>query len=238
MSESLHTRILEEIRSKIVDGEWPPGHQLDKETELAAQYGVSRMTMNKVLTELSANGFITRRKRRGTFVAKARAQSAVMEINNIADEVAALGRRYDWKLLSQETRTLGQNDLRVLGVRQAALRDMAIYLQGVHYADDEPFCLETRAINLTAVPDAATVDFSHELPGAWLLHSMPWSNVRHSVRAINISGRDAHQLRLPVGAACLEILRKTQINDDWITYARLLYPGEAHQLTAEFGARS
>ncbi|MEQ8448610.1 MAG: UTRA domain-containing protein [Nitratireductor sp.] len=236
--ESLHTRILEDIRSKIIDGAWPPGHQLDKETELAVQYGVSRMTMNKVLTELAANGFIIRRKRIGTFVAQARTQSAVLEINNIAEEVAALGRRYAWKLSSEETRPLCANDLRVLGVKRATIDDTAICLKGLHSADDEPFCLETRAINLTAVPAAATVDFEKNVPGAWLLSSMPWSSVRHSIRAINVFGRDAHLLQLSAGSACLEILRKTQINDNWITFVRLLYPGESHQLIAEFGEQS
>jgi GntR family transcriptional regulator, histidine utilization repressor len=44
-------------------------------------------------------------------------------------------------------------------------------------------------------------------------------------------------LELPVGAACLEVQRRTQIEADWVTCARLLYPGEAHQLIAEFDSK-
>lgn len=236
-TETLHSRLLEEITRKIVDGQWPPGHLLPKETEMAAQYGVSRMTMNKVLTQLAQEGYVVRRKRTGTMVAQPRAQSAVLAINNIQDEVAALGRRYRWDLLASDRRRPNGPDQRLLDLDPAEAEAEALVLHGLHYSNDDPFCLESRAINLTTVPDAATMDFAAEVPGSWLLQTMPWTNARHHVRAINVSGRDAAQLHLPLGAACLEILRKTQIEGAWVTSVRLLYPGEAHQLVAEFEGR-
>ena len=216
----------------------PPGYQFTKETELAKHYGVSRMTMNKALTQLAQEGFIIRKKRRGTFVAEARRQSAVLEINIPGDEVAALGKRYDWRLTRAEMRQLGPGDLRLLGVRRGSVPEPALVLQGVHLADDAPFCFETRAINLSSTPEAASVDFAVEVPGSWLLRSMPWTTARHAVRAINAGGSDARVLDLAVGEACLEILRKTEIVEGWVTYARLLYPGDAYQLTAEFEPRA
>ncbi|SLN15168.1 UTRA domain-containing protein [Roseisalinus antarcticus] len=232
--ETHHSRILDALLQKIVSGAWPPGFQLDRETDLAAQFCVSRMTMNKVLTQLAQDGYVVRRRRSGTFVAKARTQSAVMAINNVADEVAALGRRHRWRLDAREVRKLGAADLRLLGVRRASVPEDALSLSGVHFADDEPFCFEMRAINLHVVPGAQGVGFDREVPGSWLLQTMPWSTARNSVRAVNVHGRDAGRLDLPDGTACLEILRKTEIGGDWVTYARLLYPGEAFQLTAEF----
>jgi GntR family transcriptional regulator, histidine utilization repressor len=237
-TETLHSRILEDIRKKIVDGVWRPGHQMARETDLAESYGVSRMTMNKVLTQLAVEGYVIRRKRSGTFVARARAQSAVLEINNIGDEVAALGRSYRWALGRSERRHLDQADLRGFGIRREVIEDEVLYLQGVHFADDAPFCLETRAINLSVVPQACDINFAAEVPGSWLLKTMPWSTARHQVRAINAQGEEAKLLELPVGAACLEILRETKIDADWVTCARFLYPGEAHQLVAEFEARA
>ena len=230
-----HTQITNEIRSRIVDGDWPPGHQLAKETDLAQQFGVSRMTMNKALTQLAHEGFVVRKKRRGTVVAAQRTQAAVLNINIVADEVAALGRRYDWRLLAAETRGLDLADLRNLGAPRASLCEAAVVLQGVHYADGDPFCLEARAINLAAAPSAGTVDFAVEVPGSWLMQSLPWTTARHAVRAVNVTGEDARLLDHAEGAACLEVLRKTQIGGNWVTYARLLYPGDTYQLIAEFG---
>ena len=44
-----HERILRSLHQKIVSQEWRPGERIPYETELADAYGVSRMTMNKVL---------------------------------------------------------------------------------------------------------------------------------------------------------------------------------------------
>ncbi|MBS0124055.1 UTRA domain-containing protein [Thetidibacter halocola] len=234
-AETLHARIIEDLRGRIVDGTWVPGFQLPRETDLAQDFGVSRMTMNKVLTQLAQEGFLVRRKRSGTFVAQPRAQSAVLEITNIADEVGAQGRAHRWSLLARELRQMTQADLRLLGVQRPRVDEPALILRGVHFADDAPFCLETRAIDLDVVPDAETADFAAHPPGAWLLGHMPWTTARHQIRAVTVTGSDARALGLPSGNACLEILRKTEVNARWVTYARLLYPGEAHQLVAEFG---
>lgn len=233
-AETHHARILEEMRNNIVDGVWEPGFRLPKETELATQYGVSRMTMNKVLTQLSREGFLIRRKRSGTFVAQPRAQSAVMEINDIAQEVAELGFDYEWRLSEQELRPLGRVDCRMLDIDDDRMDAQVLFLDGLHMARGAPFCLETRVIDTAMVPAALQEDFKTTVPGQWLLKTMPFSSARHRVRAINVAGQDAKHLGLPVGTACLEILRKTRIEQSWVTHVRLLYPGEAHQLIADF----
>ena len=239
-TDTLHSKIVEDIRARIIDASWQPGFQLPKETDMAQSYGVSRMTMNKALTQLAQEGYLVRRKRSGTFVAHARAQSAALEINNIANEVNRLGREYRWQLLLCERRKLQQSDLRLLGVIDgdiAKSQHDVLFLQGLHFSGAEPFCLETRAISLEAVPSADAQDFAVDVPGIWLLNSMPWTTARHVIRAVNVMGRDASLLELPLGTACLEILRETGSGGSWVTYARLLYPGEAHQLVAEFEPR-
>jgi GntR family transcriptional regulator, histidine utilization repressor len=113
----------------------------------------------------------------------------------------------------------------------------ALVLEGTHFARDEPFCLELRAINLATVSGAEQQEFSRVVPGQWLLKSMPFSAATHRIRAINVAGRDARLLDVALGTACLEILRKTWIEQAWVTHVRLLYPGEFHQLVADFAPR-
>lgn len=231
---SHHARISREMRQWIVDGTWPPGHALARETDLAQRYGVSRMTMNKVLTQLTAEGYLVRRKRSGTFVAQPRGQSAVMEINDIAQEVAALGWPYDWHLTTHMHRPLTEAEAAMLDMAPGDQAGHALYLEGTHMGRATPFCLEQRAIHLAAVPQAGAQDFAVVVPGQWLLRTMPFSTASHRVRAINATLRDARSLAVPPGTACLEVLRKTRIDQTWVTHVRLLYPGEAHQLMADF----
>lgn len=233
-TETHHARITEELRRNIIDGDWPPGHQLAKETELAGTYGVSRMTMNKALTQLTAEGFLVRRKRSGTFVAHPRAQSAVMEIGDIEREATAQGLRHDWRLTHSARRPASETEAGLLDLPDDSAGRGLLIVEGLHLAQGAPFCLETRAIDPQVVPAAGDQDFAVLAPGQWLLGSMPWSAATHRVRAVNAGSADARKLALPIGTACLEILRKTRIERDWVTHVRLLYPGEAHQLFAEF----
>ena len=230
----LHARITENMRQNILKGEWEPGRPLPRETDLADSYCVSRMTMNKVLTQLSREGFLVRRKRSGTFVAQPRAQSAVMAINDIVQEVAALGMTYEWRLFEARLRTLSDSKHRLLDLSADAQDRKVFVVSGLHLAQGRPFCLETRAIDARVVPAVLTKDFKITVPGQWLLQSIPFSTASNRIRAVNSAGRDARVLDLPVGAACLEVLRKTKIEQSWVTHVRLLYPGEAHQLVAEF----
>lgn len=235
--ESHHARIITSLREAIIDGSMLPGHQLPKEIVLAEQFGVSRMTMNKVLTRLTTEGYLVRRKRSGTFVAQPRGQSAVMEITDIAQEVGALGLVYAWRLDATETRPLVDAERALLDMPEDVAGGTLV-IEGVHLARGKPFCRELRAINLVAVPDASTQDFAQVVPGQWLLHSMPFSAATHRVRAITAAGPDARGLGVPSGTACLEILRKTRIEQAWVTHVRLLYPGEMHQLVADFTPRN
>ncbi|PLW77215.1 UTRA domain-containing protein [Cohaesibacter celericrescens] len=232
-SKTSHARIKSDILEQIIDGTWQPGFQLPIETVLADSYGVSRMTMNKVLTQLANEGYVYRRKKKGTFVAEPRAQSAVMEITDIEREVLALDKTYRWDLLTRQNHPMSAKNLEQLTL-PATTDTGGLFLEGIHYSCDTPFCLETRYINSDIVPNVLEQDFACLAPGSWLLKVMPWTKAAHQIRAINVSNPSARLLELDPGSACLEIIRRTEIDATWVTWARLLYPGQAHQLIAQF----
>lgn len=230
-----HDRILTELRDRITSGDWPPGFQLPFETRLAEAHGVSRMTMNKVLVQLTREGFLVRRRKLGTFVARPMVQAAVMEITDIEAEVAALGLAWRFDLLERSLRSPLPEEAQSLGIE--AGKGKVLALRGVHHAGDLPFCLELRIINPAAAPQAVDVDFRHIPPGAWLLREIPWSSARHRIRAVPASKQVALELGLANGCSCLEITRQTEAAGQWVTLVRQIYPGDRHQLVAQFGPR-
>ncbi len=60
----IRERLLLEIKRLSANDRLPP------ETQLAEQYGVNRLTVNKVMAELSREGYIERIRGKGTFVAR------------------------------------------------------------------------------------------------------------------------------------------------------------------------
>jgi len=58
------------LKRRIVSGDYPPGSKIDAERTLTERFGVSRATVNKVLSILVAEGLLVRVAGRGTFVAE------------------------------------------------------------------------------------------------------------------------------------------------------------------------
>lgn len=227
----LHQRILTDIQDRILSGEWPPSHRIPFEHELMAQYRCSRMTVSKVLTQLAGAGMIERRRKAGSFVTRPHSQSAVLEIPDIKTEVSALGLPYRFEIMARHKRRSQRHDRALLNVPSPV---PVLELICCHFAGRQPFCFEERLINLVAVPEAAQETFGEAAPGAWLLRRVPWAMAEHRIRATEALGGVAAALKLREGKPCLEIERRTWSADHTITFVRLTYPGNLHELSASF----
>ena len=229
---SLHQRMLSEIRNRILSGEWEPGHRIPFEHELMKQYDCSRMTVSKVLTQLADARMIERRRKSGSFVCRPHSQSAVLTISDIKDEVASFGQPYDFQVLSRIRRRSTSADRELLGLDHVA---PVLEVLCLHMAGTQPFCFERRLINLEAVPGAAAESFTRSPPGSWLLHRVPWAMAEHSIRAGEATADIAARLDIKPKSPVLLIERRTRsVESTGITWAKLAYPANMHELVASF----
>lgn len=65
---ALRDQVLDELRRRIVNGDYPPGQRLTEE-RLAADFGVSRNPVREALRIAEADGLVTMMPRRGAVVA-------------------------------------------------------------------------------------------------------------------------------------------------------------------------
>ena len=228
---TLHQRIVADIEGKIVSGEWPVGHRIPFEVDLAKHYGCSRMTVNKVLTQLARAGLIDRVKKSGSFVSQPQAHAAVLEINDIRKEVESLKLPYSFTLTKRVRRRATSADRVLLDVPAGA---SVMDLTCLHRAGERPFCLEERLISLDSVPGAEAADFEKTTPGQWLLSQVPWSSAEHRIHAVPADASVSKALDLPPGTACLVIERRTWSGAGPVTQVRFTYPGDRHALVATF----
>lgn len=227
---ALHERIRRDLASAILSGERAPGSRIPVEHELMEAYGCSRMTVSKALTALADLGFVERRKKAGTFVARPRVHSMVLDIPDLAVEVAQRGQTYRFVL---EARTIDADpDADELAMAQGG---ELLRLAGTHFADDVPLAIEDRAIALAAVPEARDVDFALVPPGAWLLDHVPWTEAETRIAAVGADAASSHRLGVVVGTACLLIHRRTWRGGEPITAVRQQFLGASYDLSARFG---
>ncbi|VTN06484.1 Uncharacterized HTH-type transcriptional regulator yurK [Raoultella ornithinolytica] len=65
-----YEKVKQAISEKIQRGVWRPHDRIPSEAELVAQFGFSRMTINRALRELTDEGLLVRLQGVGTFVAE------------------------------------------------------------------------------------------------------------------------------------------------------------------------
>jgi GntR family histidine utilization transcriptional repressor len=227
----LYERIRDEIEARIMSGEWQPGHRIPSEHQLMVEYGCSRMTVNKVLSTLAANGLITRRRRAGSVVAEPSTERAVLEIQDFALEAARAGTDYNFKILRRAVEPIDAAAAQRTGVKAGT---EMLTVTTLHAMDGVPSAYEQRLINLATVPEAAKERFSDDPPGTWLLRRVPWTDAEHIVRAVNADSMVAKCLHVETGSACLVLERRTWQAGAFVTEARIIYPGDRHHLVGRF----
>jgi DNA-binding GntR family transcriptional regulator len=72
----LRDKVIDELRRRIIDGAYEPGHRLTEE-RLAGDFGVSRNPVREAIRVLHAEGFLIAHPRRGAVVANLAAQDVV-----------------------------------------------------------------------------------------------------------------------------------------------------------------
>lgn len=217
---NLSDRIRADLEARILSGEWKPGHPIPAEHALMAEYGCARMTVNKAIAAMAAEGLVLRRRRAGTVVAAPAGDRAVMEIADLAEESARLGLSYRYSILTRGTEPSGAGPV--------------LRITTLHERGGEPLALEERRISLQAVPEAAEAAFAEEPPGTWLLKHVAWSEAEHVIGARAADAVLARHLGIARGAPCLTLDRRTWQGGELITEVRLTFPADRQHFTSRF----
>ncbi len=100
----LYQQIKNFITENIHNGQYQTDMKIPSEAELGETFKTSRMTVNRALRELTADGILIRKQGQGSFVAPHRSISALLEVRSIADEIQERGGDYSCHvhLLSEE----------------------------------------------------------------------------------------------------------------------------------------
>lgn len=227
----IYQRVKQAIIGQIRAGVWKPHQRIPSESELVNEIGVSRMTINRALRELTSEGFLIRMQGVGTFVAEAKAYTPMLEVHNIADEIAQRGHRHDSKILVCEARQADADQALQLGI---AIGDTLFYSQIVHYENNVPVQIEDRFVNPETAPDYLRQVLNKQTPYTYLMDIAPLTAGEHRVEAISASDEQRHLLQLEEHEPCLLIHRRTWSGSRVVTSARLIYPGSRYQLFGRF----
>lgn len=221
------------IKDHISSGRWRPGDSVPSEATLMAQFKVSRMTVNRALRELTSDGLVTRVQGSGTFVAELHRISSTLAIRDIHEEIEARGHVHSARLVLAETTRATSELARTLKLRSGA---RVFHTVMVHLENDVPIQYEDRYVNPAAAPHYLQTDFSNTTPTRHLLKEAPLTEASYSIEACLPTAKEAAQLGITPGDACLVMVRRTVSGAHIASIARLLYPGTRYSFAGQFAA--
>ena len=226
-----YEKVKQAISEKIAAGDWRAHDRIPSEAELVAQFGFSRMTVNRALRELTDEGLLVRLQGVGTFVAEPKGQSALFEIRSIADEIAARHHHHRCQVLVLEETQASAEQALELAVKEGTRIFHSVM---VHFENDIPVQIEDRCVNAERVPDYLLQDYTRTTAHAYLSQIAPLTEGEHIVEAICATPHECELLRIKEHEPCLLIRRRTWSSSHIVSQARLLFPGNRYRLQGHF----
>jgi GntR family histidine utilization transcriptional repressor len=221
------------IRQHIASGRWKPGDPVPSEAALIERFGISRMTVNRALRELAAEGLVTRVQGSGTRVAELHRISSKLVIRDIHEEVAERGHVHGTRVLLAAEEKAGAELAVSLGLRKGARVFHSVL---VHLENAMPIQFEDRYVNPAAAPDYLRTDFTRESPTLHLLRHAPLTEASYSIEACLPKDDVARELGIEPGEPCLVMTRRTVSGAHVASVARLVYPGSRYSFAGQFQA--
>jgi GntR family histidine utilization transcriptional repressor len=219
------------IIEQISSGELRPLDRVPSENDLVESKSVSRMTANRALRELNDEGYVERIAGRGTFVSDFRSRSHLLEVQNIADEIASRGHAHSSTVLRQSKQHARGEIAKALHVEQGT--DI-FHLLLVHSENNVPIQVEDRYVLASFAPDCLEQDFEGITPSAYLTGVAPLQEAEQAVRASIPNSATRQQLEMTDDEASLVVIRRTWSDGRPVTFARLHHAGSRYELMGHY----
>ena len=226
-----YVKLKQYILRHITNGDWPPLSRIPSENDLVAKFGVSRMTVNRALRELTDAGVVTRVQGVGSFVAGPKAESAMFEVRSIRDEIVSRGQTHSVDVLIREAVSARPTTTSQFGLVPGAT---LYHSRLLHRADGKPLQLEDRFVNPICAPDYLDIDFQDEIPHQYLMRTAPLQRTEHVIEAEAANKRVAKVLEVPEGAPLLTLSRRTWSRGHVASYVRLTHPAGRYRFVGAF----
>ncbi len=187
-----YARIVAQVEQAIAEGRLAPGDRLPAERELAADHGVSRMTVRQALQTLESRGLLRRAIGRsgGSFVAQPKLERDLGTFSGLSEQLRRQGVAAGARVLS------------------ARSSDGAIEIKRIRLADGEPFALERSSFPADRFAGLLELDLTGSLYDLLDEHfdAAPVRAVER-IEPVLADGEEADALGLPAGSPLMLVDR-------------------------------
>lgn len=199
---ALYVHIKEDLLNKIKDGTYSEGEIIPSEMELAAIYNVSRPTVRQAVQILVNEGYLEKRRRRGTVVCHPKVrQSFSLGIRSYEDEANTAGSLVETAVLVFRRTKANEEVASHLGV---SVHDEVFRLVRIRYVDGEPNVFSETFISCSRYPEIENVDFkNNRLYDVLASTGKPVANAEYTLEGARADNATAAVLDMEAGEPLL-----------------------------------
>lgn len=226
------------LRDLIREGTYKLNDRFLTEREVSTQYGVSRATANKALSNLVSEGVLEFRKGIGTFVKGDVLNYDLGALVSFQDKALAAGKKPSTRVIRFESIPAAQADERAVQALGASPTESLYAMERLRIADGVPVILERRFVIEKHCPKLSRRDVEGSLYALWTGHyKLEIASADQVIRAVNVVGSDAKHLKVRDGAAGLAVVCTGILSSgDPLWWEETLYRGDAYEFHNRLGS--
>jgi GntR family transcriptional regulator len=228
----LYYQLKEDIKKKILKGEFQEGDLLPSEREFSERYDISSTTIRRALNDLVHENFLKRKAGKGTFVRIGKVRRDLRKVLGFTQNMKEMGLTPSTRVLSKKVVSANAFAQERLGLGKG---DKIVKLNRLRLANDVPMMLETRYIRTDLCPGIQKQELSSSL---WKVFENIYGCKPHrhsqNLRITRISGNAASLLGLRDDSPVFLIKGVTYLEDGQaIECEESLYRSDKYDLAFE-----
>lgn len=189
-----YLQLREVIRTKIEDGDYPPGCAIPSENQLAETYGVNRLTVRNAVDALVTEGALLRVQGRGMYVVGEKSEYDQEKFNGFRQVVYERSGESVVKILIKARRQAGTKYSSIFGI---APEDELFYIKRLNSVGGDPISIEETFVPCGLLPRLDSVDLNvFELREVYGFYNISLMRTRETVDLVSLESRDANLLNL------------------------------------------
>jgi GntR family transcriptional regulator len=230
----LYEQIKDYIRHNIQMRVFLPDTRIPSERELAKQFNVNRLTVNKALKDLIYEGVLSVQIGKGTFIKGAPSYNQQLEtLTGFTEDMRSRGQSTASRVLTRNIMPAPDDIARILDVLPGT---NLVALQRVRMADDQPMAVETSTLIASLCPGLLErYDFARESLYNVLRrdYGLVLAYAEQTIESRQATREEAEALHITVGSPVLYMTRVTYSEREKpIEYVRSTYRGDRYKFRA------
>lgn len=235
--DPIYHQLNQALRALLREGEFKVGDQFLTERQISERFGVSRITANKALSNLVAEGVLEFKKGVGTFVRGGILDYDMSALVSFTSQAKAAGKKPTTRLLGFEVLTAAKAGPEALAALRVGADEPLVHMTRLRLASGVPVIWEDRFLVQALCPRLTRTDAENSLYAALTdKHGLAIGGADETIRAVAIRGAEARHLEVPSGTAGLQVIATGYLGRGVpLWWERTLYRGDQYEFRNRVG---